>query len=97
MIDSFGNQLAQDLYDDRSTRATRKFPPELHRIARRKLLYLHEADKLSDLKMPPGNRFEALKGILKEYHSIRVNDQWRVVFKWKSGHAQDVQVLDYHR
>ncbi len=97
MIGSFGNQLAEDLYDDKKTKATRRFPSELLRVARRKLLYLFDADQLSDLKVPPGNRLEALKGDLKGYHSIRVNDQWRVIFQWRDGNAYDVQIIDYHK
>jgi toxin HigB-1 len=97
MIGSFGNQLAEDLYDDKKTKATRHFPAELLRAARRKLLYLHDADQLSDLKVPPGNHLEALKGSLKAYYSIRINDQWRVIFQWKDNGAYDVQVLDYHK
>lgn len=96
MIASFGNALAEDLYKDLRSRVTRAFPPELFRAARRKLLYLHDADQLSDLRVPPGNKLEALKGGLKGYHSIRINDQWRVIFKWDGGSAHDVQVLDYH-
>jgi proteic killer suppression protein len=60
------------------------------------LLYLHDAAELKDLQMPPGNRLEALKGKLKGLLSIRINDQWRVVFRWKNGNAYDVQVTDYH-
>ncbi len=97
MIVSFGNQLAADLYDDKKTRATRQFPAELLRVARRKLLYLHDADQLSDLRVPPGNRLEALKGNLRDFHSIRINDQWRVVFQWKDGNAFEVQIVDYHK
>ena len=96
MIESFGNALADDLFDDKRTRATRAFPPELRRAARRKLLYLHDASELKDLRVPPGNRLEALKGKWQGLHSIRVNDQWRVVFRWASGNAFDVQVIDYH-
>jgi proteic killer suppression protein len=96
MISSFGNQLAEDLYDDKNTKATRQFPPELRRVARRKLLYLYDADQLSDLRVPPGNRLEALKGNLIGFYSIRINDQWRVVFEWKDGNAHRVQVVDYH-
>ena len=96
MIGSFGNQLAEDLYEDKKTRSTRHFPAELLRSARRKLLYLHDADQLSDLRAPPGNRLEALKGNLKGYHSIRINDQWRVVFRWSEGNSYEVQVIDYH-
>ncbi len=97
MISSFGNQLAEDLFDDKKTKSTRLFPAELLRIARRKLLYLHDADQLTDLKVPPGNRLEILKGNLKGYHSIRINDQWKVVFCWKDGNAYDVKVIDYHK
>lgn len=96
MILSFGNKLAEDLYDDRTTKRTRVFPNELLRVARRKLLYLHDAAELGDLRVPPGNRLEALKGDFKGFHSVRINDQWRVVFRWHGGHAHDVQVLDYH-
>jgi proteic killer suppression protein len=96
MIRSFGNRLAEDLFDDRNTKATRSFPRELRRIGRRKLLYLHDAGELIDLRVPPGNRLEALKGGLKGYYSIRINDQWRLVFKWDNGSSQDVQIVDYH-
>ena len=97
MIGSFGNQLAADLYEDKNTKATRRFPPELLRVARRKLLYLHDADQLSDLRVPPGNRLEALRGNLEGHHSIRINDQWRLVFRWSAGNTYDVQVVDYHK
>jgi len=60
------------------------------------LLYLHDAGELKDLTVPPGNRLERLKGNLKGFHSIRMNDQWRVVFRWAGGNAFDVQVVDYH-
>lgn len=96
MLTSFANQLAEDLFYDRKSRETRRFPNELRRVARRKLLYLHEAADLSDLKVPPGNRLEELKGDLRGYHSIRINDQWRLVFRWNRGHAENVQIVDYH-
>ena len=96
MIETFGNRLAEDLFLDRRSKATRAFPPDVLRIARRKLLYLHDAAELGDLRVPPGNRLEALKGRWSGYHSIRINDQWRVVFRWQSGQAFDVTVLDYH-
>ena len=63
---------------------------------RRKLLYLHDAAELRDLRVPPGNRLEGLKGNWKGFHSIRINDQWRVVFRWEGGNAFDVQIVDYH-
>ena len=97
MIRGFGNQLAEDLYYDRRTKATRSFPPELRRIARRKILFLHDAAELRDLRSPPGNKLEALRGDRKGSHSIRINDQWRVVFVWKGSDAYDVEVVDYHR
>jgi len=74
----------------------RSFPPELHRAGRRKLLYLHDAGELKDLRVPPGNRLERLKGSWSAFHSIRINDQWRVVFRWAGKHALDVQIIDYH-
>ena len=96
MIESFGNRLAEDLFFDRRSRETRAFPPELMRVARRKVLYLHDAAELDDLRVPLGNRLELLKGRWKGYYSIRINDQWRLVFRWEQGHAQDVTVVDYH-
>lgn len=97
MIKSFGNQLAEDLFNDKKkTKALRKFPAELHRVARRKILYLYDAAELNDLKVPPGNKLEALKGDLRGFHSIRINDQWRVIFTWDSG-ASEVQIVDYHK
>ena len=68
----------------------------IERIARRKLLYLHQAKRLDDLRAPPGNRLEALKGNRKGQHSIRINDQWRICFRWETGDAFDVDIVDYH-
>lgn len=96
MIESFGNRLAEDLFHDKTSKEVRQFPPELKRAARRKLLYLHDASELMDLRIPPGNRFEALKGELKKYYSIRINDQWRLIFRWTGGNAEDVKIIDYH-
>ena len=96
MLTSFANQLAEGLFYDKKSRETRRFPNELRRVARRKLLYLHEAANLSDLKVPPGNRLEALKGNLRGYYSIRINDQWRLVFRWSNGQAESVKIVDYH-
>ena len=96
MIESFGNRLAEDLYFDRQTRATRVFMPELRRIARHKLLYLHDAAALKDLRVPPGNRLKVLRGRYKGKHAIRINEQWRIVFRWQNGNAFDVEIMDYH-
>ena len=96
MIVSFDNALAEDLFDDKNSRITRSFPSDLRRVARRKLLYLHDAAELGDVAVPPGNRLEQLKGRGKGFYSIRINDQWRVVFRWVGGNAREVQVVDYH-
>lgn len=96
MIATFGNALAEDLFLDRKTRVTRSFPTELRRVGRRKLLYLHDAAQLSDLRVPPGNHLEALRGKRRGFHSIRVNDQWRLLFRWRQGQALDVQIIDDH-
>ena len=96
MIESFGNAVAEDLFEDKNSRATRAFPTGLRRPARRKLQYLHEAADLSDLKSPPGNRLESLKGDFKGFHSIRINDQWRICFRWSNREARDVEIVDYH-
>ena len=96
MIESFGNRLAEDLYFDRQSRATRAFATELRRVARRKLLYLHDAAGLKDLRVTPGNRLEALRGSHLGRHAIRINDQWRIVFRWQGGNAHEVEVIDYH-
>lgn len=96
MIVGFGNSLAEDLFHGLMTKEVRSFPAELRRSAERKLQYLNAAKQLQDLKVPPGNRLELLRGDWRGYHSIRINDQWRVVFRWEGGNAEDVQVLDYH-
>jgi proteic killer suppression protein len=74
----------------------RRFGPEVSRAALRKLLMLDAASRLESLRVPPGNRLEALKGTRKGQHSIRINDQWRICFVWKDGHAFDVEIVDYH-
>ncbi len=96
MIQTFGHDLTEDLFYDRKTKATRSFSAELHRVARRKLLFLHDAADLRDLRLPPGNRLERLKGNWNGFYSIRINDQWRLVFRWSDGHAYEVRIIDYH-
>jgi proteic killer suppression protein len=68
----------------------------IERVARRKLEMLEAAVELNDLRQPPGNRLEALRGNRKDQHSIRINERWRVCFKWKDGYAHDVEIVDYH-
>ena len=96
MIQSFGNKLARDLFLGNTTKETRAFPNELHRAAIRKLAMVDYATALEQLSVPPGNRLEALKGSLASYHSIRINDQWRILFKWVNDNAEDIQIVDYH-
>jgi proteic killer suppression protein len=95
VIVTFRGQLADDLFLDRHTGVTKRFPGELRGIAQRKLQYLNVAYRLADLRIPPGNRLEALKGNRAGYHSIRINDQWRIIFQWRDG-AYEVQIVDYH-
>jgi toxin HigB-1 len=92
MIRSFRCRDTEALFNDRDVPRFRAF----ERIARRKLLYLHRARRLDDLRVPPGNRLEALKGNRKGQYSIRVNDQYRICFTWKEGNAGDVEIVDYH-
>lgn len=75
---------------------SRRLPAEIQPVARRKLRMLHNAATLDDLRVPPANRLEALKGNRKGQHSIRINDQWRLCFRWKDGDAHDVEIVDYH-
>jgi len=96
MIKTFGNDLAKHFFADRNSRATRAFPPQLRRAARRKLLYLHEAAVLKDLRVPPGNRLESLSGDWSGFKSIRINKQWRLIFRWQDENAYEVQIVDYH-
>ena len=92
MIRSFGSKDTEALFHDEPVRRFRA----IERSARRKLLYLHRARVLQDLKAPPGNRLEALKGDRRGQHSICINDQWRICFTWKDGDAHDVEIVDYH-
>ena len=92
MIRSFEDADTARLFDDELVARFRMF----ERPARRKLLYLHRARTLNDLMAPPGNRLEPLHGDRKGEHSIRINDQWRICFRWKNGHAYDVEIADYH-
>lgn len=95
MIVSFGDSATSDLYHGNRTAKVRALPPEVLKGALRKLDLLHAAARLEDLKVPPGNRLEPLKGSLSGYYSIRVNDQWRIIFKWDQG-AHEVKFTDYH-
>jgi toxin HigB-1 len=96
MIQSFVDETTADLFRERSTKASRQIPKEIWPVVRRKLKMLDVARLLSDLKSPPGNRLEALAGNRRGRHAIRVNDQYRLTFRWKGNHAYEVCCEDYH-
>jgi toxin HigB-1 len=75
---------------------SRRLPPNIQAVARRKLRMLNNAQSLEDLRVPPSNRLEALKGNRKGQHSIRINDQWRICFFWRAGNPENVEIVDYH-
>jgi len=93
MIQSFGDKDTQALFN---RERINKLHPALHQRARIKLLIIHAATNEKDLTTPPGNCFEKLKGDKKGWCSIRINDQWRIIFKWKNGNASEVMITDYH-
>ena len=96
MIASFGDRATEDLYHGRPTARTRRFRRDAVDAALVKMDSLNGAASMLDLRSPPGNRLEALKGELKGWHSIRVNDQWRLVFRWQGNDAHRVRLTDYH-
>ena len=93
MIRSFACPETEKLFNDESSR---RLPTQIQRVARRKLLLLHEARRLDDLRAPPGNRLEPLKADRAGQYSIRINDQWRVCFRWQGEDAFEVEIVDYH-
>lgn len=93
MIRSFCCRETSRLFEERKSQA---IPPGIRRVALRKLAQLHAVTELDQLSVPPGNRLEALKGNRKGRHSIRINRQWRVCFRWKSDGPHDVEIVDYH-
>jgi len=96
MIASFGDRATEDLYHGRPTARARRFPRDVVDAALVRMDSLSGAASMLDLRSPPGNRLEALKGDLKGWHSIRVNDQWRLVFRWQGNDAHKVRLTDYH-
>lgn len=93
MISSFGDSDPEQVWNGERVKS---FPNEIQEIGRRKLRMLNNSVDISDLKIPPSNRLEKLSGKLKGYYSIRINIQWRIIFKWKTGNAYEVKILDYH-
>lgn len=93
MIKEFGDNETKKIWNGIRSK---KLPSEIQNVARRKLRMLNNAHDVTDLRIPPANRLERLKGDLKEYYSIRINNQWRVIFRWKNNDAYDVKIVDYH-
>lgn len=93
MIVSFGSSETEKVWNGERVK---KLPLEIQEIGRRKLRMLNNSINLADLRIPPSNRLEKLSGTLKNFYSIRINDQWRIIFKWNSGNAADVEIVDYH-
>ncbi|TNE53855.1 MAG: plasmid maintenance system killer family protein [Bacteroidetes bacterium] len=93
MIKEFGDKETEKIWNGIRSK---KLPSEIQNVARRKLRMLNNATDINDLRIPPANRLEKLKGDLSEYHSIRINDQWRIIFKWLNNDAYEVKVVDYH-
>ena len=96
MIVSFGNRATSDLFHGISSSRARRIPNQIREVALHKLDVLNAAQSLDDLKSSPGNRLELLRGDFAGFHSIRINNQWRIVFRWEDYNAHDVQVVDHH-
>ena len=93
MIVSFGDKDTKKIWEGERIK---RLSTDLQEAGRRKLRMLNNSQDLTDLLIPPSNRLEKLKGNLKDYYSIRINDQWRIIFRWKSANASDVEIIDYH-
>jgi proteic killer suppression protein len=94
MIISFGSKDTRCIWHGERVK---KFSLPVQEAGRRKLRMLNNSQDIKDLTMPPSNKLEKLKGNLKDYYSIRINDKWRIIFKWKNGNAFDVEIIDYHK
>ena len=93
MIASFGSSQTQQVWFGSRVK---KLPVEIQNVGRRKLRMLNNSVDIADLRIPPANRLEKLSGKLKDFNSIRINDQWRIIFKWNAGNAFEVEIIDYH-
>ena len=93
MIKSFGDKESEKIWNGIRSK---KLPNEIQDIARRKFRMINNAQDVNDLRIPPANRLEKLKGDLQEFYSIRINNQWRIIFKWNNGNAELVEIIDYH-
>ena len=93
MIISFGTKDTEKIWEGEKVK---RIPIEIQNIGRRKLRMLNNSQNIADLRIPPSNRLEKLAGKGKEFYSIRINDQWRIVFRWENNQAADVEIIDYH-
>ena len=93
MIVSFGNRETEEVWLGNQVK---RLPAEIQNIGRRKLRMINNSVDIADLRIPPANRLEKLSGKLKNFYSIRINDQWRIIFKWNAGNASVVEIIDYH-
>ena len=93
MIITFGDKEAERIWKGI---VSKKLPREIQEVARRKLRMLNNSADIADLQIPPSNRLEKLKGQLRDFYSIRINSQWRIIFKWSNGNANEVKIIDYH-
>lgn len=93
MIKSFGDKESEKMWNGIRSK---KLPNEIQDVTRRKLRMINNAQDVNDLRIPPANRLERLKGDLQEYYSIRINNQWRIIFKWINNDAYEVRIVDYH-
>jgi proteic killer suppression protein len=94
MLKSFGSKETEKIWN--GVRSS-KIPPEIQKAGRRKLRMINNSIDLNDLRIPPSNRLEKLSRNLKDFFSIRINDQWRIIFNWQAGHAHEVEIIDYHK
>ena len=94
MIVSFGSKDTEKIWNGLRIKS---IPIEIQQVGRRKLRMLNNSQNIGDLKIPPSNHLEKLSGKLKDFCSIRINDQWRIVFKWENNHAKEVEIVDYHK
>ena len=93
MINSFADKETEKIWDGEISKV---LPTEIQQVARRKLRMINNAENINDLRIPPANHLQKLKGELKGYYSIRINDQWRIIFIWESNNAKNLEIIDYH-
>jgi len=94
MILSFGSKNTERIWNGERIK---RIPLEIQQAGRRKLRMLNNSQNIGDLRIPPSNRLEKLSGNLRDFYSIRINDQWRIIFKWERNHASEVEIIDYHK